>query len=243
MHFLYLDDSGSAQNKADNHIILAGVSVFERQTHWLSGAMDRIAADVWPDNPNIELHAQEMFSGKRRWRGIEKDVRVRAYGDALRILKVNTHVRLFGAVIHRRAVGIDDPMEFAFEALASRFDRMLGRMHKAGDTQRGLIVLDKSSYETSLQALAIKFRTDGHRWGTLRNLAEVPLFVDSQATRMIQYADLVAYALRRYYERGDATYFDIIRDKFDALGGVVTGLLHHIPVDEACGCHVCGRRP
>lgn len=239
MHFLYLDDSGSAQNKADNHIILAGVSVFERQTHWLSGAMDRVAADVWPDDSNIEFHAQEMFSGKRRWRGVEKEVRTRAYGDALRILRVNKHVRLFGAAINRRAVGIDDPMEFAFEALASRFDRMLGRMHKDGDTQRGLIVLDKSSYETSLQALAIKFRTDGHRWGMLRNLAEVPLFVDSRATRMIQYADLVAYALRRYYEHGDARYFDIIRDKFDALGGVVTGLLHHIPAGEACACHAC----
>lgn len=240
MHLLYLDDSGAVQDRSDSHIILAGISVFERQTHWLSGSLDKVAERVWPDNPNIEFHATEMFTGKRQWRGVEKEARTRAYCDALRILSVNQHVRLFGAAVHRKGVGVDDPMEFAFEAMAHRFDRMLGRMHKVGDTQRGLIILDKSSYETSLQALSLKFRTDGHRWGTLRNLAETPLFVDSAATRMIQYADLVAYALRRYYEQGDETYFNIIRRKFDAQGGVVHGLVHQIAPNENCNCHACG---
>jgi hypothetical protein len=81
-------------------------------------------------------------------------------------------------------------MEVAFEHIASRFDRMLGRLYKGGDTQRGLIVLDKSTYETSLQGLATTFRTKGHQWGQLHNLSEVPLFVDSKATRMVQFADL-----------------------------------------------------
>lgn len=51
------------------------------------------------------------------------------------------------------------------------------------DTQRGVIILDKSSYETSLQGLSREFRLDGHRWGQLHNIAETPLFVDSRATQ------------------------------------------------------------
>jgi hypothetical protein len=164
------------------------------------------------------------------------------YTRALQSLAESQRVRLFGAAIHKIARSPDDPMEYAFEQISNRFDRMLGRLHKSGDTQRGLIVLDKSSYETSLQSLAVNFRTDGHRWGQTHNLAEVPLFVDSRATRMIQYADLIAYALRRYYEKGDATYMDIIKPRFDAEGGVIHGLVHYVPDRSECNCICCKQR-
>jgi hypothetical protein len=86
------------------------------------------------------------------------------------------------------------------------------------------------------------FRIDGHRWGRLYNLADVPFFVNSRATRMIQYADMVAYALRRYYEKGEATYFDIISRRFDAVGGVVHGLVHYTPPGASCNCYSCRHR-
>lgn len=239
MHLLYLDDSGSVQNKSDTHIILAGLAVFERETHWISKDLDAIAEEVWPDNPlGLEFRGADMFSGKKHWRGQEKAVRLDAYKRALEAIVARRGVRLFGAAVRRDAAGQEDPMEFAFEHVANRFDRMLGRLHKGGDTQRGLIVLDESSYETSLQALTLKFRTSGHRWGNLYNLSEVPLFVDSRATRLIQAADLIAYALRQFYERGEPAYFDIIKHRFDAVGGVVYGLTH-LHTDNACTCFAC----
>jgi hypothetical protein len=152
------------------------------------------------------------------------------------------HVRIFAAAIHKAAVSPEDPMEYAFEQICNRFDRFLHRLHLQNDTQRGLIILDKSSYETSLQSLAREFRTDGHRWGQLRNISDVPLFVDSRATRMIQYADMIAYALRIYYERGDPKYFDIISRRFDSDGGVVHGLVHRAPPGSGCNCHSCRQR-
>ncbi|MGB0671817.1 MAG: DUF3800 domain-containing protein [Rhodospirillales bacterium] len=112
-------------------------------------------------------------------------------------------------------------------------------MHRANNTQRGLVVLDESSYETSIQSLARDFRTDGHRWGQLYNLSDVPLFVDSKATRMIQWADLVAYAMRRYYEYGDSCYMDQIVGRFDAEGGVRHGLFHFRPISSPCNCYAC----
>lgn len=133
-------------------------------------------------------------------------------------------------------------MEVAFEQIVSRFDQMLGRFYKAGDTQRGLIIADKSTYETSLQKLSVEFRRAGHTFGQLHNISEVPLFVDSKATRLIQYADLVAHTFRRYVELGDASRFDIIRHAFDNSGGVVHGLYHQIPTGDVCGCHACNRR-
>ena len=244
MHLLYLDDSGSVSNAQDRHIILAGLAVFERQPHWFSGRLDDIATRLWPDNPQgLEFRGADIFGGKKKWRGIQREYRIPAYREALSILGNSTLVRLFGAAIHKAARSPEDPMEYAFEQLCNRFDRYLSRLHRANDTQRGLIVLDESSYETSLQGLSRDFRTEGHRWGQLYNLADVPFFVNSRATRMIQYADMIAYALRRYYERGELTHFDLIAHRFDAVGGVVHGLVHYTPAGEACNCFSCRQRP
>ena len=74
--------------------------------------------------------------------------------------------------------------------------------------------MDESNYEQPLQALAREFRISGTRWGDLRNMAEVPLFVDSRASRLVQLADLLAFALWRRYEKNDAIFFDTIVSKF-----------------------------
>lgn len=155
MHLLYLDDSGSVGNASDRHIVLAGVCVFERQPHWFSGRLDRIAERLWPENPlGLEFRGSDIFAGRKHWRGIPKHDRIAAYREALEVIEASSQVRVFAAVIHKAAISPHDPMEYAFEQLCNRFDRFLGRLHRNGDTQRGLIILDDSSYETSLQDLA-----------------------------------------------------------------------------------------
>jgi len=220
MHLLYLDDSGAVQNPADRHVILAGLAVFERKPHWLAKSLDDLAEKIWPDNPqSLEFRGTDILSGKRHWRGVPKPDRIHIYDKALSILGESNHVRLFGASIHKASLSPEDPMEYAFEQICNRFDRFLGRLHKKGDTQRGLIILDKSSYETSLQILATEFRNTGHKWGQLYNLSDVPLFVDSRATRLIQFADLVAHSLFRYHEKGDTQFFDIIKKPYPFTSG------------------------
>ncbi|MFM7592766.1 MAG: DUF3800 domain-containing protein, partial [Isosphaeraceae bacterium] len=132
--------------------------------------------------------------------------------------------RLFASVIRKVSVSPSDPVEFAFEQLASRFDQYLTRLHKAGDTQRGVILFDKSTYETTIQSLASDFRTIGHQWGIIRNFSEVPLFLDSKASRLIQLADLIAYSIYRFYERGENKFYSLVEDRFDSHGGTKHGL-------------------
>jgi hypothetical protein len=95
---------------------------------------------------------------------------------------------------------------------------------KHKDPQRGVILFDKSSTEQRIQTLAREFKHNGHTWGRTRNYAEVPLFLDSKASRLIQLADLVAFALFRFYEHNDDSFFQVIRGCFDSEGGVEHGL-------------------
>lgn len=226
MHLLYADESGTTGDPAQRHFVLAGFSVFERQSFWIANELDKIVAKFNPADPSsVELHGNPMFGGKGFWRKIPKENRLQAMKESLAVF-VNTHKanRIFGCVVDKTLLSPKDPVEYSFEQLSSRFDYYLRRLHKNNDTQRGIIVFDKSTYETTIQGLATNFRTIGHTWEVLRNLAEVPLFLDSKASRLIQLADLVAYSLFRKHEYGDDQFFSVIESRVDSQGGVQHGL-------------------
>lgn len=242
MHLLYLDDSGSAANVKEDYLVLGGVSVYESQSHWITRELDRLAESIDPGDPHgIEFHASETYSRRSApWKGLSPE---EARGTIKSVLKVLANAydtaRAFACVVHKASFSDRDPMEVAFEDLCSRFDRYLGRLLASGDDQRGLVILDKSAYETTLQQMSVEFRTLGTRWGVIRRLADTPLFVDSRASRVIQLADHVAYAVFRRYQAGDAQYFDLIASKFDAEGGVVHGLAHKELGNPGCMCPAC----
>lgn len=226
MHLLYLDDSGSPADASQQYFVLAGISVFERQGHWLSERLDAVAARFNPADPgSIELHGSPMLKGSKFWRSVPRAERIQAMTDALGVI-ASSHVsnRIFGVAVRKAAISPRDPVDYAFEQVCSRFDQYLMRLYKAGDAQRGIIVLDKSAREAAIQNLAIDFKKNGHSWGILRNMAEVPVFLDSRNSRLVQLADLIAYAIFQKFERGDPTFLDVISHRFDASGGIVHGL-------------------
>lgn len=226
MHLLYSDESGSTTDPSQVHFVLAGISLFERQCYWIANELDLIASRFNPADPNsVELHGNAMLAGRKFWRQFPKQDRIDAIKDALKVLAdSNKANRIFICVINKVLASPLDPIELAFEQLSSRFDHFLMRLHRNGDTQRGVIIFDKSTYESTIQNLATDFRTIGHTWGVLRNLAEVPLFLDSKASRLIQLADLIAYAVFKKYEKSDGQYFEIIESRIDQEGGITHGL-------------------
>jgi hypothetical protein len=225
--------------------VLAGVCLFERQIHYLTRGLDDLAAEICPDAPDeLEFHGSHMLPGKGFWRSIpDKDTRRKHLRHALaEVRKLHGNWALFGVVVDKAAVSPEDPIEFAFEQLCIRFDAFLKREFRRGNKQRGLIILDKSTRETRLQSLATEFGKSGHRYGIRHSLADVPMFVDSRATRAIQYADLVSYALWQQFERGESAFFRVIDDAFDSEGGIVHGLLHKKASGMFCDCPYCCTR-
>jgi len=248
MHLLYLDDAGSSANANEEYLVLGGVSIYEAQAHWFTQKLDNLAETITPSNPHsVEFHASEIFSRRTHpWKDMTPNEARGVIKAVLNILKDSYETaKAFACAIHKDSYKGRDPVELAFEDLCSRFDMYLNRFRGEGDRQRGILILDKSTQETALQKMAREFRTLGTRWGVIRNLAETPLFVDSGASRLVQLADHVAYAVFRRYNAYDANYFDIIASKFDSYEGVIHGLSHKQTVDPACMCIAClsRRRP
>ncbi|MFH0792827.1 MAG: DUF3800 domain-containing protein [bacterium] len=245
MHLLYLDDSGSAANKNENYLVLGGVSIFEAQAHFITQEMDKLAATINPSDPHaVEFHASEIFARREQpWRSMTQGEAQGVIKAVLEILKKSYETaRAFACAIHKASYPNRDPVELAFEDLCSRFDLYLMRLRGQGDRQRGILILDESTHETTLQRLAREFRTLGTKWGVVHNLAETPLFVDSKASRLVQLADHVAYAVFRRYNSHDAQYFDVISSKFDSCDGIVHGLVHKQLIEASCMCIACMSR-
>lgn len=245
MHLLYLDDAGSAGNKSEDYLVLGGISVFEAQASFLTNELDKLASGISATNPHdVEFHASEIFSRRTEpWNKMGKDDAKGVLKAVLGVLATSyDSAKAFACAVHKASFPNRDPLQLAFEDLCSRFDRYLSRLHAAGDRQRGMIILDESSHETTLQEMARDFRRLGTQWGVIRNLAETPLFVDSRASRCVQLADHVAYAVFRRYQAADTQYFDIIASRFDTHDNVMHSLAHKQTKDPNCMCPACMSR-
>lgn len=242
MHLLYLDDAGSAKNANEEYLVLGGVSIFESQAHWITQQLDSLAESIDPSRPHdVEFHASEIFARRiAPWRGMSRQEAQGVIKAVLEVLRKSyDSARAFACAVHKDSFPGRDPMELAFEDICSRFDIYLSRLRGDGDRQRGLLILDESAHETTLQRMAREFRTLGTRWGVIRNFADTPLFVDSKASSVVQVADHVAYAVFRRYNASDAQYFDVLAPKFDAAEGIVHGLAHKQLNDPNCMCIAC----
>lgn len=243
MHLLYLDDAGSMKNSDESYIVLGGVSVFESEAFRLTQELDNLAATIDPVNPaGIEFHASEIFA--RRTAPWNKYSREQAQGIIKSVLNILARspapTYAFSCALHKASFGIvTDYLGLAFEDMCKRFDIYLDRLNIDGDRQRGLLILDESSHETVLQNMAINFRKMGTQWGVIKNLADIPFFVNSKASRIIQLADHIAYAVFRRYNAGDNNYFDLIAHKFYSHGGVLHGLAHKQKKPHNCMCPAC----
>lgn len=61
MHLLYLDDSGSTSNAAEDYLVLGGIAIFESQAAWITHKLDELAEDINPGNPHdVEFHASDL---------------------------------------------------------------------------------------------------------------------------------------------------------------------------------------
>ena len=129
--------------------------------------------------------------------------------------------------------------EQAFEQVVSRFERFLQNVGSPGARRNhGLLVHDNNETVALRHTRMMRsFHATGTLWTNVECIIETPMFVDSELTRMVQIADLCAYALRRYLENGETDLFEPIFERADRIGDTAVGIRHFSP--PACDCAIC----
>jgi hypothetical protein len=244
MYFLYLDDSGSPGNTTEEYFVLAGLCIHVDSIWWLNNKLNSIASELDKTNPNsIEFHAAECWRGHiEPWKSMKQNERKELLKRVLNTME-QAHpgtLFIFGCAIHKKSFRREEYISMAFEDISSKFNLFVEHHPIKDQDQKGVIIIDKSGYELGLQSLARDINQTGNRWGKkLFGICEVPLFVDSRASRLIQLADHIAYSIFRRYESGDLNYFNCIESKFENYEGKIQGLSHYHHLKKACTCPSC----
>ena len=128
--------------------------------------------------------------------------------------------------------------EQSLEQLVSRFQLYLKSVATGTSATFGMLIHDNNATVARRHTDLMKtYHRSGTLWTDIDNIAETPLFVDSQLTGMVQVADLCAYSLRRYLENNETVLFDQIFKVTDRRGGVAVGVRHY--ARQPCPCRIC----
>lgn len=246
MYCLYLDDSGSVSNHSEDFFVLGGVIIPEEKHYWVNKHLDDLALKIDRDDPySVEFHACEIFSARRGvWANIQdKRNRIDIIKQVLEIPRREGLTTIACAVEKKHYQG-EDIISMVFEDVISRFQSFLTQKYReTKENTRGMIIFDESAFESDIQRLARTFRSDGTKYRKITGVQEVPLFVDSKASRAIQLADHVAYSVFRRYNANDLTYFNVIQNQFEMCEMPCHqkdyGLLHLSKEFRSCTCTAC----
>lgn len=268
MYVLALDESGT-HNEAPV-LLLAGLAVHEADVRLLEqalrGVLIRHLQPLGRDVDKHEIHATELKTPSRgrparppypatrdsEWLTVPSSVRLAVLSDVYAALTTFEPTdprfppRVFGAVIdrsHPRYGPVKAAEAYAYEHVLRRFDDMLGRLNTtAAVPQRGVIIHDRrQQHERRIQDQARLWQRKG---AGLPSLLQVPLFIDSRASRLVQAADVVAHALWRHYQpTSDETHSTGLWSLVDTNDrGELSGLIHITAKFRQCPCPPCASR-
>jgi len=267
VYLLFADESGT--HGGSHAFVVGGLAVHEQDAQSLQRALNRCVERGLRSSQvdEYELHAVELRNPKKPregsrtvpspWAFVDRERRLGTLDSAYEVLSSfrsaspSCPVALFGVVVDRNFHAewtVIERERFAYEVLLNKFDVMLKRIRtNTGSDNRGLVIHDRRVVaERDIQEWTREWQKAAGSVGQLRNLADVPLFADSRASRLIQVADLVSYALYRHYDpdRKGVDYVDKIWTQFDSDSGSTHGVIHFTPSFAAgvCGCRPCGGR-
>ncbi|NEM91985.1 DUF3800 domain-containing protein [Galbitalea soli] len=265
---MFVDESGT--HGGPHPFVLGAMAIHEDDAALMQKALDdlvvRHLSRVPVNLEEYELHASEMRNAKKPdetrtgrasiWANVDRPLRLALLADAYKLVvnfaptNPKLPIVLFGVAVEKAfhsAWSEQERERFAYEVLLGKFDVMLKTLRRRKLPNRGLVIHDRRVVaERDIQSWVTAWRATAERIGQLRNLADVPLFADSRATRLLQVADLVSYAIFRRYNApaNDSTAFDLMWPAFHTESGVTHGCVHYTPSyrQGACQCAPCEQR-
>lgn len=247
MYLVYLDESGSPNgwNNGQDHFVIGGIALHEGLIQQVSESLDEIQTRFFPDiSVPIKFHATDVSRGFDRFRSLNEVQRRNlmddVYGSFADIDLPG--VASFAAAMHiSSVVSADQALSDTFRGILQIVNSFLIPMNEGPSIEKGLLIIDDNpSTATKYRSLISELRRSGNQYGYLGNIVDIPYFSQSEDTRLLQLADFCAYAVFRYYERGDDQFLSKILHRFDRRSVDFHGVdgIKHLTARQ-CDCLAC----
>jgi Protein of unknown function (DUF3800) len=162
VHLLYLDESGNENDPRDRFFVLGGISLFERQTYFLSQELDRIQERHFPNVQPVDFHASHIRAGKGFWRKVSNPTRQAVLSEiGAAILGSPAAGRTLYAAVVEKSDDLwgEEAVEKATEEVCRRFDIHLTReYHQYKKRQRGLMIFSEGRFDARAKVWVRNFR-------------------------------------------------------------------------------------
>ena len=243
MYILYLDEAGDPNGWDDSsHFVIGGIAVHEGQVSRYTTELDKIQQKYFPGiTIGIPFHGSHIRAGKGQFRALGETKQRELLSDLYPIIGGSTFPNLvaFGTVAHITYVkNFDQVLHDVFQDICQRFNTFLLRLAQRGRPEKGLLIIDRA-HESHYRHLISEFQQSGTKYGYIGNIIDIPYFAGLADTRMLQLADLCAYATYRRYENSDHSLFDVIVDQFDHRVLKKPDGLKHFTTVKGCTCEAC----
>jgi len=246
MYILYLDEAGDPGSwDASSNFVIGGVAIYEGQVHHYTTELDRIQQQYFPGiSIGIPFHGSVIRAGKGQFRDMGAVKQKELLMDLYRLIGVSPYPNLvaFATTADISYVkSADQVLHDVFQDICQRFNTFLLRLAQHGKPEKGLLIIDRA-HEEHYRRFISEFQKSGTQYGYLGNIVDIPYFAGLHNTRMLQLADLCAYATYRRYQNNDHSLFDVIVDKFDNRLPKKPDGLKHFTTNRPCACEACSWR-
>lgn len=186
--------------------------------------------------------AKKLFNKTEAYTHLTETERRQFVRDLAEIVGRWKDVRIFAEIIDKSNYTPPahslTPTTQAFEQVVLRIEKFLEKKSSWRHNTRGILIYDNNPSVASQLTLNMKnYFKKGTFLSSVKHLVEVPLFIDSSFSGMVQIADLCAYALRRYVEFNEKELVDLISPRFDKKPRThhILGVRHYTSNTE-CQC-------
>jgi len=196
----YLDESYTRE-----HYLIAGLLVPDGKARSLAMALDKVVTKAAWDfgvSDEAELHAHDIFAGKRDWQKLAPMIRARigVYDKALQAIAEHDVTVIIRSVDVRRLArrypgGHDHPHSIVLTHLIERVDEYV-----ASRGENTILIADEVAAQDSYRRDLWHYQrreTWGYRARKIERVLDTIHFAPSSSSRLVQAADLIAFLARR----------------------------------------------
>lgn len=218
MHFCYVDESGSTgMNLATPEqpvFVMAGLLVSDEKWRNTRNQFTELVKIFFQGAPpeGFELHACDLLApeGQSHFAGKPREERSALALDLLELLTTRSHQVLLVQVLKERVghvetphaeLGFDwkDPWDLSLATMLTLFEEFL-RGPQTGASSSGLMLIDHEPTYLNLLRERSAERQEAGGWRRLKKVTEIGYSATSHANPMIQFADLIAFSMRKALE-------------------------------------------